>query len=679
LLHDNAFTLDYCPEEEAQLLHLTVTEALPVDVRGQSVQHVAQEAIRQGTYDAVIYFPPDFAARMAEFVASVQARGESAARAAGQPAPLVPQPEIFVNSANDKSRMAAGRVDVVLARWRDDVVRGILVASRVSPVAVKPFGVSRTDVSEETLRHAAVWAKLLPFIVVIWALTGAFYPAIDLCPGEKERGTLETLLSSPARRSEIVAGKLLTVMSFSAASALLNLLSMGITGSLIIRQMQQMPGAGLDIDLTPPPLRAVLVLTLAAIPISALFGAVSLAIAAFARSAKEGQYYLMPVLIISLPLMLLSVAPAAELDFGTSVIPITGMMLWLRVLIEGQYVEALRFAAPVLGVTAVCCWLAVRWAVHQFESESVLFREGERFGLGIWLRHKVRDRGEVPTAAEAVLCGVLILLTTFFASLHAVQPQSWPAFIRVVFVTQIGLIVAPALIMTAMLTRNPRGTLLLTKPRLLAVPAAFVLALCLHPLILLLGRGVEATYPLSDDTLRTLQQLTAAMHNAPLWQILAVVALTPAVCEELTFRGFILSGLKNLDSKWSAIAISSLFFGLTHGLLQQSLTAAAVGMVLGYIAVETGSLLPGVIYHLTHNSLSMIVGRITPEMLEQHAWLGRLLHPTDTRVVPYSYHWPVVLVGAAIALGLLFWVRRSGKASKLQSPRVAEFQSSQPK
>ena len=83
-------------------------------------------------------------------------------------------------------------------------------------------------------RRAAFWSKVLPFVVFIWALTGAFYPAVDLCAGEKERGTLETLLSSPAERSEIVMGKLLTIMGFSSATSLLNLLSMAITGTAVI-------------------------------------------------------------------------------------------------------------------------------------------------------------------------------------------------------------------------------------------------------------------------------------------------------------------------------------------------------------------------------------------------------------------------------------------------------------
>ena len=80
--------------------------------------------------------------------------------------------------------------------------------------------------------------EILPLIIIIWAMTGAFYPAIDLCAGEKERGTLETLLSCPASRHEIVFGKLLTVWVFSIATSLLNLVSMGLTGKFVFAQLQ---------------------------------------------------------------------------------------------------------------------------------------------------------------------------------------------------------------------------------------------------------------------------------------------------------------------------------------------------------------------------------------------------------------------------------------------------------
>ncbi|MBW8884162.1 MAG: ABC transporter permease subunit, partial [Planctomycetia bacterium] len=179
---------------------------------------------------------------------------------------------------------------------------------------------------------------------------------------EKERGTLETLLTSPAARQEIVCGKLLTVMTFSMATAILNLASMLATGAFIVSQIQRMGAARIPLDISAPPISALLCLLLALVPISALFSALSLAIAAFARSSKEGHYYLVPLLMLSLPLMMLSIVPGAELDLGFSLIPLTGLLLWLRAFIEGQYFDVLRFSLPVLGMTALCCFFAIRWA-----------------------------------------------------------------------------------------------------------------------------------------------------------------------------------------------------------------------------------------------------------------------------------------------------------------------------
>ena len=118
---------------------------------------------------------------------------------------------------------------------------------------------------------------------------GSVYPAIDLCAGEKERGTFETLLSSPAARSEIAIGKLFTVISFSMATSILNLLSMAFTGMFVMSRIgTSMGGSGLPLG--APPMACIGWLLLALIPISALFSAVALAAAAFARSSKEGQY-----------------------------------------------------------------------------------------------------------------------------------------------------------------------------------------------------------------------------------------------------------------------------------------------------------------------------------------------------------------------------------------------------
>src|SRR4029079_16456192 len=162
--------------------------------------------------------------------------------------------------------------------------------------------------------------RLFPFLLVMWSLAGALYPAVDVCAGEKERGTMETLLISPASREEIVWGKFLTIWVFSAATALLNLASMALT---MWKFSAALPGS----SLTP---MALVWSVLLLLPLSAFFSAVCLAVGAYARSTKEGQYYLMPLFLVTMPLMFLTLAPGVELSPFYSLVPVTGAALLMQ-------------------------------------------------------------------------------------------------------------------------------------------------------------------------------------------------------------------------------------------------------------------------------------------------------------------------------------------------------------
>ncbi len=655
LVVDGQLASPVCPENEAALLRLTVQDRHTDRETIESVQDFATAAIARGDYDAVIWFPEDFARRLNAFRRQVDRIEDSDSKENELGKIQVPSPHLFANLADDKSRIAHDRIERILRRWQDQVVREILLSHELPEAVIRPFALRSRDVSDEPFRRAAVWSKVLPFVVLIWALTGAFYPAIDLCAGEKERGTLETLLCSPALRSEIVWGKLLTVTTFSAVTALLNLFSLVLTGILLFGRLMAME-AGLDVG--APPMSSILWLTLALLPISALFSALALAVAAFARSSKEGQYYLMPLLLLTLPLMILSLLPAAELNPGSSVIPVTGLMLWLRALIENDYASALRYALPVFGVTAACAWLSVRWAVRQFEDESVLFRESEQFGLGLWVQHLIRDRGNTPSIAESLACGFIILIATFFGSLYVQPAADWAGLSRVIVATQIGLVAAPALIMTVVLTRRPAQVLLLQRPRWSTVPAAVLLAVCLHPTVVLVAQQIQAMYPLSDEVIRAMQPLADALRQAPWWQVVLVIALAPAVCEELAFRGFVLSGLRHLGSTTAALVISSLFFAVTHGMLQQSLSAFGVGLVLGLIAVRTGNLFPCIAYHLAHNSLTVLLGRVSSEPDSLPGWATWVLHPSGNVDLDIGYTTPALVASVILSALLLTWFHR---------------------
>ena len=517
--------------------------ATPADHRAS-----ASALVQLGEYDAALYFPPDFAARLNAFHEAVRQRAEHRRSGhIGDPIefPLaVPSPEIIQNTTSDKSRVAFLRLSRVLDDWTARIRDANLKTSGVSISTMRPFLVSTSDVADATHRNGAMWSKILPMLLLLWALTGAFYPAIDLCAGEKERGTLETLLSSPAQRSEIVLGKLLTVMLFSVATAALNLASMGITGCLVVSRM---PGLG------PPPLTAILALGLALLPIAALFSALCVGLAAFARSAKEGQYYLMPLLLITMPLVILPMAPGVELNVGNSLIPLTGIVLLLRTMLEGNYWQALQYSPIVAAVTLLACFMSIRWAIEQFNSEAVLFRESERWDLRLWLRRVLRDRGPTPTAFAAGCCAMLILTVQFFMNFSFSAPTDLGGLARAVLIPQLLVILPPVLLMTFLSARSPRETLLLKRPDWLAIPAAAVLALALHPLSSWLQTAVQWLYPVSDDMVPQFARLQRLFDSSNLWVLLLLIAVLPAVCEELAFRGFILSGFRHLGHKRLAI------------------------------------------------------------------------------------------------------------------------------
>jgi len=293
-----------------------------------------------------------------------------------------------------------------------------------------------------------------------------------------------------------------------------------------------------------------------------------------------------------------------ELSLANSLIPVTGVVLLLRSVLEGNYWQAAQFSPAVIAVTLLACLLAIRWAVDQFNRESVLFRESERLDLGLWLRHLWRDRQPTPTVAAAVSCGVLILVINFFVGSSLAMPGGFGGFAWMVLVTQVAVIAAPALLMTVFLTGSPRETLLLKWPPWLTIPAAALLAVLLHPAANLLQTAVQRFYPVNENVRPALEKIQALFHQADFWPLVFVIALVPAVCEELAFRGFILSGFRHLGHKRRAVIYSALLFGLTHGILQQSLDRVPAGTVLGVLAVQSGQHSAGMVFHVVHNTLA---------------------------------------------------------------------------
>ena len=651
----------------ARLIEFT-TEAWPTEPTEsepgliEELRRTSSSAVQLDFVDAVLIVKPDFQARMQQRLASVASSQGSASESSSQeqtPAPEFTDDglELVVNLARDHSQLAQVRLQRVLDNWQQTWVSKELVSAGISPQLIAPLALSQTDVSPVSVRRAMLWSKVLPFVMLVWALTGAFYPAIDLCAGEKERGTLETLLSSPARRNEIVWGKLFTVATFSISSALLNLFSMHATAGLIVKQLATAGSSQAADALGPLPIHALGWLVLLLLPMAAFFSALALAVAALARSTKEGQYYLMPLLLVTLPLVSLPMIPSLSLNLGTSLVPVSGAVFLVRSLIEGRYAEALMHLPVVIMVTIACCLLSIRWAIRQFESESVMFRESDRWSLQAWLHQLWRDRGMTASPAEAILCGLIILVAMFFAQFMAGSSiADWGAVVRMTIAVQIGLILTPCLLMAIFLTRSLRHALRIHHVQPSHFAAAIGLGITLHPTYTALGNAIRYVYSLGDQIQAALAHFSQLIYAQPLWAVLLLLAVLPAVCEELTFRGFVFGGLVKQGGALRAILITSLFFGFTHTVLQQSIAATIMGLMLGVIAWRTGGVICCIAVHVINNVLSIGLAWMPANHYELPQSLSWCLR-TEGDAWLYQPQWHTISVGIALVMIAILFKR----------------------
>jgi sodium transport system permease protein len=290
--------------------------------------------------------------------------------------------ELYARNGDERSRLAEKRVKEVLFHWRKllqqvRLRRHGLPQDFAEPVVIHTPERGDDVLHETTSELADVVVRFFPIILVTWAMAGALYPSIDVCAGEKERGTLETLLLSPASRADIVVGKFLAVWLFSSVTALWNFAWMG-GGAWVVSFF--LPFAVLSTA-------GLIWCSVLAILLSALFSAVSLALGAYARSTKEGQYYLLPMFIVTMPLTFLPLVPGVELNLAYSLVPITGATLLLQKLMTTHPEPATwLYFGPVLFSLIVSISLALWWAVAQFRREEVLFREAQGLDFGSWVR-----------------------------------------------------------------------------------------------------------------------------------------------------------------------------------------------------------------------------------------------------------------------------------------------------
>ncbi|MBC8116067.1 MAG: CPBP family intramembrane metalloprotease, partial [Candidatus Saccharimonas sp.] len=501
----------------------------------------------------------------------------------------------------------------MLARQQPPVVMPLLVKALALP---NQPGTTNTPFS---------LATLIPLILILMTVTGAVYPAIDLTAGERERGTLEALVAAPVPRHELLFAKYIAVLSVAMLTAVANLLSMVVTAYASGLEGLLFGSSGLSIRVIASTLGLLCVF-------AAFFSAVILVLTSFARSFKEAQAYLIPVMLVALAPGVMCLLPGIEFNGTYAVTPLVNIVLLTRDVFENRVVPL--WALATLLSTVLYSAVALGAAARIFGTDAVLYGSD---GGWVDLFRRPDEPRATPTLAQAMF-GLAVLFPAFL--ILSSIPARWESLSiaeRLMGNAAITLLLFAGLplALTAATRVSWTTGLSLRRASFGAFAACAILGLSLWPFAYELQ-----VLLLSPERLAALEELfapfKAQLDAIPLWLKLLALAAIPAVCEELFFRGFLLSAFRTSMSNPLAVAFSGVLFGLFHVIVQQSLFSERfvptcfLGVVLAAICVRTGSVLPGMLLHVMHNGFLLSLSNFTEELkalgigVEEHQHLPAL-------------------------------------------------------
>lgn len=552
---------------------------------------------------------------------------------------------ILYDASDDRSRRAEELASARLDAWGDTLLAVRLRTAGLPPGFATPLAVADSSVATAEEAGGYALGRFLPLILVMMTLLGAFYPAIDMAAGEKERGTLETLLTAPVPASEIVAGKFAAVALIGLAAAVANLASMLLTFQSGIFRF----GTAAQIRFTLPAGAALLVL-LALVPLAVLFAATFLGLAVRAQSFKEAQNALTPAQLgATLPLFVVTL-PGIDFTPALALVPVVGVAMFFRELMAG----AAPLVPSVLAVLATVAYaaLALVFAARAFGREEVLFGggSGEAAPRGAGWADRLRgwrsaaDHGvPLPAAAMAFIAAIALLYFHVGTRLQGASGETG------LLISQWLLLGGSAVAFATLGPYDVRKTLALRAPQPRALVAAALIALGGIPVGWAIVWLEMQLFEGGLESLGYLQEmLTATDSRRALW-LLFVAAVTPAVCEELVFRGVLLQSLSREERAWRAVLLSAAVFGAFHLSFETALRflpTAWIGLLMGWVVWHSRSIFASMLMHFLNNAFVVVL--LWQPAVQRLAFRGEELS------------WPTVIAGAALlVLGLRLLPRRA--------------------
>lgn len=507
-------------------------------------------------------------------------------------------------SAKDRSNTALDALTDAFEIYREELQKErIDEAGLDADYLLNPIHYEGEDLSSTEESVGNMIGSIIPFFIVTMILLGALYPSIDVTAGEKERGTLETLLTLPITNFEMIMSKFLAVSCIACASAILNVFSMGgAMAFLVSSSMSLAEDINLEIHyetFIPGILFTLVVMVFFAL----LVTAVCMCTCVFAKNFKEANNYVTPVMLIFMFGSYAAMIPDLELTAQTAAIPIVNVALLVEGLFQFQYNYGLF--AIVLFSNVAYSLLAILILGKIYNSEAVLFSEGLS-SVRIFTRRSEMKEKQMPGYGDLILLLCLVLLLIFYVGSFAQIKWGFGG----VVIQQLIILLCPVLYAWYM-KADAKRLFSIKKPGVSQVAGGVLFGIAAFLCAMIIGVLLVPFFPESADRLT---QLDDMLTSQPAVVLILVVALMPAIGEELLFRGFVMGTLKNKCTGVIAVLVTTLLFAAYHMSLIKMFTIGIIGFGLTYAAYKSGSIVTSMCMHFLNNLLSVLITKYPKQM-----------------------------------------------------------------
>jgi sodium transport system permease protein len=502
----------------------------------------------------------------------------------------------------DASSQGSNKMRALLQREAEHSRQALLQMKGFKFDPAKVMSVDDKDVATAGQTTGAYVGKFLTLFIVMLMLTGGSVAAMDIVAGEKERGSLETLLTTAVKRVEIVAAKQLAILIVALTITFVQIAE--ILAFVTFKTISLPKSFVLD---APP--KTVITLLFLLIPVAVFISSILLMISAKAKSYKEAQLYFFPVYLISWIPSLAAVLPNMPLRSAIVIVPLANVSVAVREIMIGRF-DWLMIGLVFIAMSAVSIWMARISA--KMLSQETLITAGEFEAADF--------EGGAALFSKHVLRWYAILLVILFVI--AVNVPQLATFRRQLLFNELGIFLAGSLLMIAVYKLNIKEAWALRLPK----PAVWPAILLLIPSGNIIGIGVfrlaDLIIPVPNEMLEQFSNQVLP-KDVPGWQMIFFLALLPAIFEEIAFRGTLLYGLRRKYRPVKLAVVIGLIFGLFHVALFRIIPTGVLGIMLTAVALLTGSIFPGMLMHFGNNAFAYFAS-IKNYPIAQLPWWGYL-------------------------------------------------------